>query len=239
MIYNAIKEVPIGKYQLILEDFPWWYENWGTEERESRGDKWGRAKGRSPYHCIPHDEATNLYYSKIAAKDCVRLSWATFPKLSHAFELIHNEKYLIRGGKKEKNVFEYRTIPFVWVKLNKNAYANFQKEKPSDMMDYAFDKLQPFFKGSGFYTRANVEILLLSVRGKGLPRLDKAVSQLIITPLKGHSQKPQELYQKIDRLFGTEVKRIELYARKENPPPGHWDATGLEWDGVTIGDFLK
>jgi N6-adenosine-specific RNA methylase IME4 len=249
--YESVKEVPVGQYDLILEDFPWWYENWGTKEKESRGELWGRAKGRSPYVCIPHNEAMELTYSKLAKKDCVRLSWATFPKLQHAMELIHNEQYKVRGRDGFNPVFSYRTIPFVWLKLNKNAYDNYLKSayleqatelvytrSAEELWQYFFTNLQPFFKGSGYYTRANVEILLLSVRGKGLPRLDKSVSQLIITPLKGHSSKPKELYEKIDRLFGTDLKRIELFARKENPPPDTWEATGLEWDGKTIQDFL-
>ncbi len=247
ILYDSVSKVPTGPFKLILEDFPWNFENWGLEERMSRGEKWGRAKGRSPYKCIPHDDALNLEYTHLAAKDSVRLSWVALPKLQHAMELIHNEKYKVRGTDRYDSVFTFRTVPFIWLKLNKNAYENYQKFTKryegivftEDIWQYLFTDLQAFFKGSGYYTRANIEMILLSVRGKGLPRLNKSVSQLIITPLKGHSQKPQELYPKIDRLFGDIQPKIELFARKENGPPDNWQATGLEFDGQTIADFIE
>lgn len=102
--------------------------------------------------------------------------------------------------------FDYKTIAFVWVKKN--------KLKDS------------FFTGMGFWTRSNAEICLLGVKGKPLPRISHRVSQIIYTPRREHSQKPEEARQKIVELLG-DLPRIELFARTK---PEGWDVWGNEVD---------
>ena len=100
--------------------------------------------------------------------------------------------------------FIYKTIAFVWVKRNKCA--------PS------------YFTGMGFFTRQNAELCLLGVRGSpSLERQDRGVHQIVDTPISLHSRKPDEVRQRIDRLYGG--TRIELFARCQAEG---WDAWGLE-----------
>jgi N6-adenosine-specific RNA methylase IME4 len=113
--------------------------------------------------------------------------------------------------------FRYTTAAFVWVKrtrLNKGWHT-----------------------GMGYYSRANTEPLLLATRGKPLKRHSKAVSQLIIAPLRQHSQKPDEQYEKIDQLFGTEINRLELFARQTWPGWATWGhgVTGSQ----TLDEFSR
>lgn len=84
----------------------------------------------------------------------------------------------------------------------------------------------------GGYTRPCTEFLLLGTKGtfwttfKGSP----GVSQLLITPRREHSRKPDEAISKIANYFGEkydDMKKIELFAR--NPMPG-WAAWGNEID---------
>ena len=100
--------------------------------------------------------------------------------------------------------FEYKTCAYVWVKANPSGVG--------------------FFTGMGYYTRANTEACLLAVRGKGLKRLNADVGQLIYSPVRKHSQKPIDFFNKTKRLFG-DVSRVELFARQ--PQPG-WDVWGNE-----------
>lgn len=100
--------------------------------------------------------------------------------------------------------FKYKTCAFSWVKLNKN------KDTP--------------FVGMGYYTRANNEICLLATKGKPLQRLSKSVRQILLSPIREHSRKPDEVRERIVALFG-DLPRIELFARQAAEG---WDSMGNE-----------
>lgn len=90
--------------------------------------------------------------------------------------------------------FKYKTVAFVWVKKN--------KIKDS------------FFMGMGFWTRSNAEICLLGVKGKPLPRVSRSVQQIVYSPVRKHSQKPDEVRERIVTLLGDRP-RVELFAREK------------------------
>ena len=108
--------------------------------------------------------------------------------------------------------FAYKTVAFTWVKQNKN------NEK--------------LFKGMGYYTRANAEVVLLFTKGKPLKRACRNVEQVLISKRGEHSKKPAEIRERIVKLFG-DVPRIELFARSckgsfsDNEFDG-WDVFGNE-----------
>jgi len=99
--------------------------------------------------------------------------------------------------------FEYKTVAFTWVKKCRVA-----------------DK---FHVGMGYWTRHNPEICLLGTRGNP-KRIDKGIRNLVISRIRQHSRKPDEVHERIEKLMG-DVPRIELFARE--PIPG-WDTWGLE-----------
>lgn len=101
--------------------------------------------------------------------------------------------------------FQYKTVAFVWVKQNPVA--------------------KTWFYGMGFWTRSNAEICILATRGHP-KRIAKDIHQLIISPVKRHSQKPEEARERIVRLLG-DVPRIELFARER---AGGWHVWGDEID---------
>lgn len=100
--------------------------------------------------------------------------------------------------------FEYKTFGFTWIKQNK--------------------KSDSLFWGMGYYTRANTEICLLATKGKPLPRLSKSVHQVVISKVREHSRKPDEVRNRIVDLFG-DIPRIELFARQQF---NGWDCWGNE-----------
>jgi len=110
--------------------------------------------------------------------------------------------------------FDFRTVLFTWVKTR----------QPSGK----------WHSGQGFYTRGNAEICLLGIKGR-MPRVSAKVPNLLISPLGAHSAKPPETRDRIVRLFGDRP-RIELFARP--PVPSDWEATGNQFDGKDINDFL-
>lgn len=118
--------------------------------------------------------------------------------------------------------FTYKTEAWVWAKRNK--------------------KSPGWHMGLGFHTRANTEVCLLATRGKGLTRVDKGVLALIEAPVRAHSQKPDEQYELIDRLYGPNMRKLELFARERHPG---WDVWGNEVDSdidfstIVDGDFMR
>ena len=96
----------------------------------------------------------------------------------------------------------------------------FTSTLPKHSLDLVRDSL---FCGLGHYTRANVELCLVGVRGKP-KRVTKNVRQVVITPLRKHSKKPNAVRQRIVKLYGN-VHRIELFARDR---VDGWDAWGNE-----------
>jgi len=99
--------------------------------------------------------------------------------------------------------FTFKTVAFVWVKQNKSGNG--------------------YFFGLGHWTRSNAEICLLAVKGRP-KRVSKKVHQLIVSPVEGHSKKPDMARDKIVELMG-DLPRIELFARQRT---AGWDAWGNE-----------
>ena len=101
--------------------------------------------------------------------------------------------------------FRYSTVAFVWVKTS------------------AAGRLA---WGMGQSTRANAELVLLGLRGR-LRRVSGAVHQVVQAPRRQHSQKPDEVRDRIVALLG-DVPRVELFARQRVPG---WDAWGDQTPG--------
>ena len=87
--------------------------------------------------------------------------------------------------------FTYKTVAFTWVKRGKNS--------------------SKYFMGMGRWTRSNSEVVLLATKGKP-KRIDAGISQIIDTPIREHSKKPDAVREKIVKLCG-DLPRIELFAR--------------------------
>ncbi len=177
-----------GGYSVILADPPWQYN-----DRKPRGG------AEHHYLTTSTDTLRELPVARLAASDCALFLWATYPMIREAFAVI------AAWG------FDYKTLAFQWVKLNKKA--------PSD------------FVGLGHWTRGNTEPCLLATRGKP-QRADAGVRQvlldtpeeLVVAPVGHHSAKPAEVRSRIERLMG-DVPRLEMFARERAPG---WDCHGNE-----------
>ena len=99
--------------------------------------------------------------------------------------------------------FTYKSIAFQWVKQNRSGNG--------------------YFFGLGHWTRSNTEPCLIAVKGKP-KRINAGISQLIVSPVQKHSQKPYETREKIVALMG-DLPRIELFAREKTLG---WDVWGNE-----------
>lgn len=78
--------------------------------------------------------------------------------------------------------------------------------------------------GTGYGTRKNVEPCLLARRGS--PKvISRSERDFIFSPRREHSRKPEEQYERIERMFAG--PRIELFARQRRRG---WTAWGNEVD---------
>ena len=162
-----------------------------------------KGKGRSAqahYDCLGMDDLCKIPVREWAARNCALFLWTTDPLLPQALKLI------------EAWGFTYKTVGFYWAKLNRSAPGKRFAE-------------EDFFTGLGFWTRANVEQCLLATRGKP-KRKAKDVRRLVIAPRREHSRKPEEVYQRIERLLSGPY--LELFARGTRPGWDSWgDQSGL------------
>jgi len=100
--------------------------------------------------------------------------------------------------------FTYKTIAFTWA-----------KRTPKD---------GGWHFGLGYWTRQNTEHCLLATKGKP-HRIACDVPELIVSPRREHSRKPEETYDRIERL--CEGPYLELFARQRRYG---WDSLGDEVD---------
>jgi N6-adenosine-specific RNA methylase IME4 len=105
--------------------------------------------------------------------------------------------------------FEYKTAGFVWVKSTNSA--------------------EGLHWGMGYWTRANTEVCLLATRGSPT-RLATDVHQVVMSLVGEHSEKPEEVRKRIEKLVPG--PRIELFSRRESD---NWVAWGNEIQGDKEG----
>lgn len=149
------------------------------------------------YKVMKTKDICKLPIGNLAAKDSILLIWAVGPQLPDALEVI------------DAWGFTYKTLGFTWMKQNSNAPRLFYDSKD-------------IFSGMGYWTRSNCELCLLATRGKP-KRLHKDVMQAVFSPLREHSRKPSEIYERIERLAPGPY--MECFARKKHPG---WDSWGRE-----------
>lgn len=184
----------INKKYDIIYADPPWQYNKRTNNKTKYG---GGAMGH--YKTMHIEDIKKLPVQNICNNNSVLFMWVTFPLLQQGLDVIN------AWG------FEYKTLGFSWHKLTKN------------------NKL---FFGVGSYTKSNCEVCLFATRGNvGIKKnIDKlhvkshAVSSAINSPIEKHSKKPNEIRDRIVKLFG-DISRIELFARETAPG---WDCWGNE-----------
>jgi N6-adenosine-specific RNA methylase IME4 len=144
------------------------------------------------YDLMMTDDIMALPVGELAAPDSVLLLWAVNPMLPQAIAVM------------EAWGFSYKTIGFCWGKTTTRTDASWAPK---------------YHLGLGYWSRANVEVCLLGVRGKP-KRVEKGVRQLIVAPRRSHSQKPEEFYSSAERL--VKGPYLELFSRTNRPNWATW-----------------
>lgn len=206
------------KYDVIIADPPWQYRN-NQDNDPSRGG--------IPYPALSSEILNNLDLSSIANDNALLFVWSTAPRLPEAIEFI------------ESNGFNYCTMAFNWIKLNKNSDIKYiQTPDGKKMPDVLLDG--GIYSGMGYYTNSQSEFVLVGRKGKMLKRRDKSVKQLVFAPVTYHSEKPHKVNENIEKLYGN-VSYLELFARVPNKRVGNWTYVGDEVgpDHLDVREALK
>jgi N6-adenosine-specific RNA methylase IME4 len=150
------------------------------------------------------DEAKNHLYSTMTGDDiCILPVRELADKDCILFLWVMNSELPLALKVIEAWGFTYKTVAFTWVKTTKNTY----------------------HFGGGNWTRSNPELCLLATKGH-IKRQSASVRNLVISQLREHSRKPDEIRDAIVELCG-DLPRIELFARQKIQG---WDSWGNEID---------
>ncbi|MDE2105316.1 MAG: DNA methyltransferase [Patescibacteria group bacterium] len=192
---------PSGQYGLIYADPPWQFKVHSLCEASRCPDApvtRNQQRNNSPerhYKTMPLRDIMALRDDILfaSAPDCMLLVWAVDPMIPEAIQLGQH------WG------FTYKTVGFYWAKERRNNGIN--NKRPHV-------KTRPFPMGTGYWTRANPEQCLLFTRGNP-KRLSASVEKLIVAPRREHSRKPDEVYDRIEKLIAGPY--LELFARTRRP----------------------
>jgi N6-adenosine-specific RNA methylase IME4 len=200
--FRDFDDISHSRYRVILAD-----PAWSFLTRSPSG------QGRSPsqhYDCMSIADIAAMPVRRLMARGGgILFLWVPDPHLVLGLQVMKD------WG------FEYKTVGFTWVKRNKNS-------KP---LNIQYDRCyvpawgdHQFFTGMGYYTRANPEMCLIGTSATRMPhRKHMDVRQLIVAKRREHSRKPDETYERIERLFDGPY--LEMFARTARPG---WDSWGNE-----------
>lgn len=166
---------------------------WAFASNSSRNP--GRnAKGH--YACMSLADIAALPVVALAADDCALFLWITGPMLAIGAHL----PIMKAWG------FKPSGMGFVWVKLNPRS-------------PRLFIMVSDLFKGGGFTTRKNAEFCLIGKRGRSV-RVNKNIHEVIITPRREHSRKPDECFERVQAY--CDGPYLELFSRQDRPGWTSW-----------------
>lgn len=178
-----------GGFGLIKADPPWNYRSWAANANP-QSDR----SAERHYRTMSLEEIAALPVKSVAAKDCHLFMWTTGPFLAKAPEIAR------AWG------FKYSSSGFVWMKLKRSV-------GKAQLQMISLEELPKFLHvGMGHTTRKNVEFCLLFRRGNA-KRLHKDVQEAIISPVREHSRKPDEAYERAMRYGAGPY--LELFSREE------------------------
>lgn len=198
---NLLSLPRAGQYQMVVADPPWHFRartalqmtNW-TSRRDAE----------KHYPVMGVDDIAALPVRDIVAPDAHLLLWITGPLL---IEGKHIPVMKAWG-------FKPSSVAFTWVKLKRSIDVRQLRLTTTLESD--------LHVGLGLTTRKNAEFCLLGRRGNA-KRLSKSVREIILSPVREHSRKPEEFYRRAQQYAAGPY--LEMFSREQRPG---WDAWGNE-----------
>jgi N6-adenosine-specific RNA methylase IME4 len=190
-----------GKFAAILADPPWHFR---ARTALQVGNWTSRRDAEKHYSVMGIDDICAMPVKDLAAKDAHLFIWTTGPCLQQTFDVIK------AWG------FRYSGVAFTWVKLKRSHNPRQLRILPTAESD--------LHVGLGLTTRKNAEFCLLARRGNAR-REAKNIREIIMAPVREHSRKPDEVYERVQRYCVGPY--LELFSRQQRPG---WTCWGNEVD---------
>lgn len=168
---------------------------------------------KPPYPTMPIRDILALPVRDLASENCALFLWTSGPFLQQSMDCLARWQ------------FKFKTYAFVWVKT-------WPRENGRLFVDWQETLDDSAAVGTGHWTQANAEIVLLGTRGKP-GRRETGVPQVIVHPRMEHSKKPEEVADRIERLVNG--PRLELFARRSRKGWTTWGNQRTFFDAVQVG----
>jgi len=194
---DIFADLPRRHFAAIAADCPWRFK--ARTAIQSQNWKSPRHIERH-YPTMPLEEIKALPVADLAhPKGCHLFLWVTGPQIPAGLEV------MAAWG------FRYSTLAFTWAKMKRSSNAaQFGLCRPT---------ADDFHTGLGLTTRKNAELVLLGRRGN--PRRNaKDVRELIVAPVREHSRKPDEFFERVERY--CDGPYLELFARQSRQNWTKW-----------------
>lgn len=191
-------------YRAILADPAW---NFKARTALQVANPGSRRDAERHYNVMGTDAIAALPVRDLAAKDAHLFLWTTGPMLKDAFSVI------------DAWGFRYSSVAFTWVKLKRSHNPRQLRAVPLAASD--------LHVGLGLTPRKNAEFCLLARRGSAR-RNAKDVREIILSPVREHSRKPDEVFDRVQSY--CDGPYIELFSRQERPG---WTVWGNETNRFT------
>jgi N6-adenosine-specific RNA methylase IME4 len=197
----TLADLPQKHFAAIFADPPWNFK--ARTALQTRNFESARDVEKH-YATMKIEQIMALPVADLAAKDCHLFLWTTGPCLRQAFDVLEAWK------------FKYSSMGFVWVKLKRSHNPDQLRVLPTAAAD--------LHTGLGLTTRKNAEFVLLGRRGSAR-RISKSTREIILSPVREHSRKPDEAYARVEQYCAGPY--LDLFARAARPG---WTTWGDEAD---------
>lgn len=189
---------PTGKYGCIVCDPPWHFRartalqmtNW-TSRRDAE----------KHYPVMRVEDIAALPVGDLATDASHLFLWITGPLLIEGKHIPIMQAW----------GFKPSSMAFTWIKMKRSFDAQQLRVTPLLESD--------LHVGLGLTTRKNAEFCVLGRRPKA-KRIARNIREVILAPVREHSRKPDEAYERIRRY--CEGPYIELFAREKRPGFDGW-----------------
>lgn len=210
------------RFQIIYSDPPWQYADRRLVRQDGKDARFGFGAANH-YPTMPTKEIAAIDVASIAAERCHLYMWTTCPML------FPDAIQVMQGWG-----FEFITVAHVWVKVNPALWQDAKAEAlqqrlipPTDHEALAFLNALTFF-GTGFYSAANTEFVLLGRQKNTRPfhfEQGRKAPQVIYAPIDRHSRKPEIAQTYAEWMYPEATSRIELFGRRRR---AGWTVAGNE-----------
>lgn len=206
------------KFDLVVADPCWTFSDQLTMDKTPRG-------AAANYALMSNDDIKNLEVHKIAETNSALALWVPGSLLQAGLDVMVN--------------WGFRHVQtWIWVKTKKCPLGSVKKAVRSkskkglvaskdvcEILDKA-DLNETLAFGMGHLFRQCHELVLVGVRGKPYKlRKNKSQRSISLRPATKHSVKPEDLQDRLEKMFPDAKKKLEMFARRERQ---NWICVGNE-----------